>query len=42
MAKQAKPNVLFIMADDIGWFIANCHNNGFTKCSPQSPPPVRS
>jgi arylsulfatase A-like enzyme len=28
MAKQAKPNILFIMADDIGWFNASCYNNG--------------
>ncbi|HEY7065173.1 MAG TPA: arylsulfatase [Chloroflexota bacterium] len=23
-----KPNILFIMADDIGWFNASCYNNG--------------
>ena len=28
MAQQAKPNILFIMADDIGWFNASCYNNG--------------
>jgi arylsulfatase A-like enzyme len=25
---QGKPNVLFIMADDIGWFNVSCNNNG--------------
>jgi arylsulfatase A-like enzyme len=24
----AKPNILFIMADDIGWFNASCYNHG--------------
>src|SRR5262245_40484299 len=28
MAKSNKPNVLFIMADDIGWFNISCNNNG--------------
>lgn len=29
MAKQGKkPNILFIMADDIGWFNASCYNHG--------------
>jgi arylsulfatase len=28
MAKQGKPNILFIMSDDIGWFNASCYNNG--------------
>ena len=28
MAKQAKPNILFIMADDIGWFNVSCYNHG--------------
>jgi arylsulfatase len=23
-----KPNILFIMADDIGWFNASCYNMG--------------
>jgi hypothetical protein len=23
-----KPNILFIMADDIGWFNISCNNNG--------------
>ena len=27
MASQ-KPNILFIMADDIGWFNISCNNNG--------------
>jgi arylsulfatase len=28
MAKSSKPNVLFIMADDIGWFNISSNNNG--------------
>jgi arylsulfatase A-like enzyme len=28
MAAKGKPNVLFIMADDIGWFNASCYNSG--------------
>ena len=28
MAKPSKPNILFIMADDIGWFNASCYNSG--------------
>src|SRR5262245_33308259 len=28
MPKQARPNILFIMSDDIGWFNASCYNNG--------------
>jgi arylsulfatase A-like enzyme len=28
MAKTQKPNILFIMADDIGWFNISCNNNG--------------
>ncbi|MBV8575357.1 MAG: arylsulfatase [Acetobacteraceae bacterium] len=28
MANPSKPNILFIMADDIGWFNASCYNNG--------------
>src|SRR4029453_5712598 len=28
MAKPGKPNILFIMADDIGWFNVSCNNNG--------------
>lgn len=28
MAKTTKPNILFIMADDIGWFNISCNNNG--------------
>jgi arylsulfatase len=28
MAKSGKPNVLFIMSDDIGWFNLSCYNNG--------------
>jgi arylsulfatase len=28
MASQKKPNILFIMSDDIGWFNASCYNNG--------------
>jgi arylsulfatase len=27
-AKKNKPNILFIMADDIGWFNISCNNNG--------------
>ncbi len=23
-----KPNILFIMADDIGWFNLSCYNHG--------------
>ncbi len=26
--KSAKPNILFIMSDDIGWFNISCNNNG--------------
>ena len=28
MAKSDKPNILFIMADDIGWFNLSCYNLG--------------
>lgn len=28
MAKADKPNILFIMADDIGWFNLSCYNHG--------------
>jgi arylsulfatase len=28
MAKSAKPNILFIMSDDIGWFNPSCYNSG--------------
>ena len=28
MATTDKPNILFIMADDIGWFKASCYNDG--------------
>ena len=28
VAKPSKPNILFIMADDIGWFNASCYNSG--------------
>src|SRR5215472_15246006 len=28
MPKTDKPNILFIMADDIGWFNASCYNHG--------------
>ena len=28
MAKTSKPNILFIMADDIGWFNVSCYNHG--------------
>ncbi len=28
MARNAKPNILFIMADDIGWFNLSCYNHG--------------
>ena len=28
MAKTEKPNILFIMADDIGWFNVSCYNHG--------------
>src|SRR5258705_482955 len=28
MPAQTKPNILFIMADDIGWFNASCYNHG--------------
>jgi arylsulfatase A-like enzyme len=28
MATTGKPNILFIMADDIGWFNISCNNNG--------------
>jgi arylsulfatase len=25
---DSKPNILFIMADDIGWFNVSCYNHG--------------
>ncbi|HEX6041534.1 arylsulfatase [Longimicrobium sp.] len=28
MPKSEKPNILFIMSDDIGWFNISCNNNG--------------
>jgi arylsulfatase A-like enzyme len=28
MANTARPNILFIMADDIGWFNVSCYNHG--------------
>ena len=28
MPKTSKPNILFIMADDIGWFNVSCYNHG--------------
>src|SRR6476660_7041893 len=28
MPKSNKPNILFIMADDIGWFNLSCYNHG--------------
>ena len=28
MPKTDKPNILFIMADDIGWFNVSCYNHG--------------
>src|SRR5215468_7787306 len=28
MADAKKPNILFIMADDIGWFNLSCYNHG--------------
>ena len=28
MANARKPNILFIMGDDIGWFNARCYNHG--------------
>jgi Sulfatase len=28
MPNTKKPNILFIMADDIGWFNISCNNNG--------------
>ena len=28
MAKSDRPNILFIMADDIGWFNVSCYNHG--------------
>jgi arylsulfatase len=28
MATKGKPNILFIMSDDIGWFNISCNNNG--------------
>src|SRR5262245_31777035 len=28
MAKTDKPNILFIMSDDIGWFNVSCYNHG--------------
>src|ERR1700748_3095123 len=28
MPAQSKPNILFIMADDIGWFNVSCYNHG--------------
>ncbi|WBT36562.1 arylsulfatase [Hyphomicrobium sp. DMF-1] len=31
MAKSDKPNVLFIMSDDIGWFNLSCYNHGIMR-----------
>jgi arylsulfatase A-like enzyme len=28
MPKTDKPNILFIMSDDIGWFNVSCYNHG--------------
>ena len=28
MPAQTKPNILFVMADDIGWINASCYNHG--------------
>ena len=28
MPKSSKPNILFIMSDDIGWFNLSCYNHG--------------
>ena len=28
MANEKKPNILFIMADDIGWFNVSAYNHG--------------
>ena len=28
MAAADKPNILFIMSDDIGWFNVSCYNHG--------------
>src|SRR5690348_15837749 len=28
MAKRDKPNILFIISDDIGWFNVSCYNHG--------------
>jgi len=28
MPQQKKPNILFVMADDIGWFNLSCYNHG--------------
>ena len=28
MPKTDKPNILFIMSDDIGWFNLSCYNHG--------------
>ena len=28
MTAKTKPNILFIMADDIGWFNSSCYNHG--------------
>jgi hypothetical protein len=28
MAKPSKPDIVFIMSDDIGWFNVSCYNHG--------------
>lgn len=34
MAAQTKSNILFIMADDIGWFNSSCYDHGIMGSEP--------
>lgn len=37
MATKGKPNILFLMSDDIGWFNISCNNQRMSRvyCRPQ-------